>query len=141
MVLAIIGESCTGKSTLVEELKKHINFTEYTGKDYTRLASSEAMAKLKFKKLLQETDEPIIYVITEKELLDFLPKKAKKVVITESLDVIKDRFKQRMHGNLPKPVEMMLEKKHGMFDTLDCDLLIQGSNLKENTQKVLELLQ
>ena len=21
-----------------------------------------------------------------------------------------------MHGNLPKPVEMMLERKHGMFD-------------------------
>lgn len=26
-----------------------------------------------------------------------------------------------MRGNLPKPVEMMLEKNHGMFDNIDYD--------------------
>lgn len=34
MVIAIIGENYTGKSTLVEALKNHIKFEEYSDKDY-----------------------------------------------------------------------------------------------------------
>ena len=37
-------------------------------------------------------------------------------LVTADLEVIQARFAQRMHGNLPAPVAMMLEKKHGCFD-------------------------
>jgi len=43
-------------------------------------------------------------------------------VLTAELDDIKERFRERMRGHLPPPVEKMLEAKHGMYDDLDCDL-------------------
>lgn len=36
--------------------------------------------------------------------------------MTADLATIKERFRARMRGNLPAPVEKMLEQKHGMFD-------------------------
>ena len=39
----------------------------------------------------------------------------------DQLDTIKERFKARMHGNLPEPVARMLERKHGMFDSGEYD--------------------
>ena len=39
-----------------------------------------------------------------------------RVLVTAELDTIKERFKARMHGVLPPPVEKMLEQKHGCFD-------------------------
>ena len=44
MVIGIIGENCTGKSTLAEEIQKRLGGEIVTGKDYLRLAKSEAMA-------------------------------------------------------------------------------------------------
>lgn len=38
MVVGIIGESCTGKSTLADKLKSLVDAEVYTGKDYLRLA-------------------------------------------------------------------------------------------------------
>lgn len=32
------------------------------------------------------------------------------------MDVIRERFAVRMHGNLPEPVARMLERKHGIFE-------------------------
>ena len=34
MVIAIFGESCTGKSTLADKLSTAINAEVFTGKDY-----------------------------------------------------------------------------------------------------------
>ena len=39
---------------------------------------------------------------------------------------IKERFKERMRGNLPLPLEKMLEAKHGMYDDLPCQLKLDG---------------
>ena len=118
MVIGIIGENCTGKSTLANELKKTINAEIVTGKDYLRMAKSEDEAATLFKDKLKQAMSVgnIIYVVSEKEQLALFPEGAIKILVVAELDRIKERFKARMHGNLPKPVEQMLEKKHGMFD-------------------------
>lgn len=123
MVVGIIGENCTGKSTLAEALKAKLNAEVITGKDYLRSAKSESMAAVLFKKKLKEAVDggSIIYVISEKEHISLLPEGAKRILVTAELDTIKERFRQRMHGTLPPPVEQMLERKHGCFDNIECD--------------------
>ena len=119
MLIAIFGESCTGKSTLAEKLAASIPCEVFTGKDYLRLAKNENIAKAMFQKKLTAAvnGENIIYVISEKEHLPLLPQGAIRVLVTADLELIKSRFAQRMHGNLPAPVAAMLEKKHGCFDS------------------------
>ncbi len=121
MVIAIIGESCTGKTTLAENLQSHIGGEIYTGKDYLRFAKNEDLARKLFQKKLEESVDasPIIYVISEPDLLALLPKKAIRILVTANLNQIKERFAARMHGNLPAPVSMMLERKHGCFDAIE----------------------
>ena len=123
MVIGIFGESCTGKSTLAEKLKTQLDAEVYTGKDYLRLAKNETMAKMLFQKKLEEavSGSHIIYVISEREHLPLLPANAIRILATADLAVIKERFAQRMRGNLPAPVAAMLEKKHGCFDAENCD--------------------
>lgn len=118
MVIGIIGENCSGKSTLAAEIKEKIGAEIITGSDYLRMAKSESEAATLFRKKLKEamTGENVIYVISEREHIDFLPEGAIKILVRADLDIIKERFKARMHGNLPGPVEQMLERKHGMFD-------------------------
>lgn len=125
MVIAIIGESCVGKSTLAEELNKKLCGEIITGKDYLRLAKSESTAAAMFREKLSQalTGSHIIYVISEKEHLAFLPEGAIRILVTADLETIKERFKARMRGNLPAAVEAMLEKKYGLFDDIKCDLL------------------
>lgn len=130
MVIGIIGESCTGKSTLADKLKSLLGAEVYTGKDYLRLAKNEAIAKKLFQKKLDDavSGAHIVYVISEKENLPLLPDGAFRVLVTADLDVIKERFAQRMRGNLPAPVATMLERKHGCFDTEKCDIhVISGA--------------
>jgi len=126
MVIGIIGESCTGKSTLAEKLKFMLNAQVYTGKDYLRLAKNEAIAKHMFEKMLTDAmdNTHILYVISEKEHLPLLPEKAYRVLVTADLELIKERFSKRMHGHLPAPVALMLENKHGCFDNEKCDVRI-----------------
>lgn len=117
MVIGIFGESCTGKSTLADKLAAQIGAEIYTGKDYLRLAKNESIAMKLFEKKLQSAvDSHIIYVIAEKAHLALLPENAIRVLVTADLSIIKERFSQRMHGNLPAPVEKMLERQHGCFD-------------------------
>lgn len=130
MLIAIIGENCAGKTTLAKQLNEKVNARIYSGKDYLRLEKNPSAAELKFKELLKEAlnGENVIYIISEKDQMALLPKEAFKIVVTEELSIIKERFSKRMHGNLPKPVEMMLEKKHGMFDDVECDMKIYSNN-------------
>lgn len=118
MMIAIFGESCTGKSTLAEKIAAGFPCEIYTGKDYLRLAKNENIAKAIFQKKLTAAvnGDNIIYVIAEKEHLPLLPQGAIRILVTADLERIKSRFTQRMHGNLPAPVAAMLEKKHGCFD-------------------------
>ena len=123
MVIGIIGENCTGKSTLAEALNKTLHAEIITGKDYLRMAKSESEAAALFQSRLKQamSGGHILYVISEKEQLPLLPEGAIKILVTAELDQIKERFRARMRGNLPKPVEQMLERKHGMFDKCDYD--------------------
>lgn len=85
------------------------------------MAKSESEAAERFKSKLKAavSGGHIIYVISEMEQTALLPAGAVRVLVTADLETIKERFKARMRGNLPKPVEQMLEKKHGMFDQGD----------------------
>lgn len=120
MVIGIFGESCTGKSTLAEKIAASVPCEIFTGKDYLRLAKNENIAKTLFQRKLQAavTGENIIYVIAELEHIALLPEGAVRVLVTADLEIIKERFSQRMRGQLPAPVATMLEKKHGCFDAL-----------------------
>ena len=118
MVIGIFGESCTGKSTLAEKIAALLPCEIVTGKDYLRLAKSESVARALFQKKLADAvnGEHILYVIAETEHLSLLPEGALRILVTAELETIKERFAQRMRGNLPPPVAAMLERKHGCFD-------------------------
>ena len=118
MVIGIFGESCTGKSTLAQQIAGSIPCEIFTGKDWLRLAKNESIARAMFQKKLSAAvnGEHIIYVISEKEHLSLLPEGTLRILVTANLEQIKSRFAQRMRGDLPAPVAAMLEKKHGCFD-------------------------
>lgn len=139
MLIAIFGESCTGKSTLAAAIMEQLGADIYTGKDYLRLAKNEAIAARLFRKKLAEAvaGENLIYVITEKAHLALLPEGAVRILVTADLPLILERFAARMQGNLPAPVKTMLEKKHGCFDQELCDYHIHNS---QNTEQVIREL-
>ena len=129
MLIAIIGENCVGKTTLANKINQSFFATVYSGKDYLRLEKNPSVALEKFKSMLKDatTGDNVIYLITESEHLKLLPDGAFKIVLTADLQTIKLRFKERMRGNLPMPVEKMLEAKHGAFDNLNCNLKLDGN--------------
>lgn len=141
MVIALFGDSCTGKSTIAAQLAHSLSAEIYSGKDYLRLAKSESMAVALFKKKLCSS-EPIIYVISEKGQLALLPEGCIRVLVTASIETIKERFAVRMHGNLPPPVASMLERKFGQFENQSHDLCIDTDHIpvEEAVQQILPLL-
>ena len=128
MLIAIFGESCTGKSTLATLLAEKGNAKIFTGKDYLRLAKNEAVAKKLFQDQLLDalTGDNLIYVISQKEHLSLLPEGCTRILVTAELDTIKERFAARMHGTLPAPVAAMLERSHGCFDQEPWDFHIHS---------------
>ena len=146
MVICLFGENCTGKSSIADVLSARLNATLITGKDYLRLAKSEADAKRAFAVLLSEhlgsSDQALVYVASEPEQLALLPAGVVRVLITAELPRIKERFAARMGGKLPAPVEAMLERKHGMFDTLPYALRIhtEGVSAESAAAQILSLL-
>jgi hypothetical protein len=83
----------------------------------------------------------LIYVITEKEHLNKLSSLdgVKKIKFTASLEVIKERFKLRMRGNLPLPIEKKLEMQFKEWEKEDGDLIIDTSgsvDVNEQIQKI-----
>ena len=67
MVIGIIGENCSGKSTLANKIKEALGAEIITGKDYLRLARTESEALLLFKEKLGKavSGDNVIYVISE----------------------------------------------------------------------------
>ena len=130
MVIGIIGENCSGKSTLANQVRDALGAEIITGKDYLRMAKSEAEASKRFQNVLQEAmrGSNVIYVISESEHLALLPEGAVRILVTADLETIKARFKARMRGVLPAPVERMLESKHDRFDDGDYDYRFDGVN-------------
>ncbi len=128
MVIGIIGENCSGKSTLANELKKVIGADIITGKDYLRMAKSESEARALFQEKLHQalTGGNMIYVISEPEQTAFLPEGSITILVYADIETIKERFKTRMQGNLPAPVANMLEKKHGIFENGSYDYRFNG---------------
>ena len=144
MVIAIFGESCTGKSTVAEELSKRTNAKVYTGKDYLRFGKNEDEAKQQFADMLKSSEtaaETVLYVISEKEYLSLLPESAIRVYVSAELDLIKERFAKRMNGHLPSPVAAMLERKHGLFDGERHDLHMEnaGDSLSDICDQIMGL--
>jgi nicotinamide riboside kinase len=134
-VIALIGESCVGKSTLAEALRVDLNAKVYAGKDYVRLARSEPEARRVFAALLAGAAEPVIYVVSEEDQLALLPDDCVRVLLTAPLEVKKERFAKRMGGKLPPPVCAMLEKKHGAFDGIRCDVRLEFGNYDPQTAR------
>jgi len=124
MNILLFGESCTGKSTLASQLKEDLGMNVYTGKDYLRLSKNKDEARDKFKTLLNDESENIIFIATEIDEVAMVPDRVMKVLLTASLDTIIERFSKRFRGHLPKPVEGMIKRKHGMFDDYEHDLLV-----------------
>ena len=129
MVFGIIGENCSGKSTLAEKIKTELGAEIVTGKDYLRMAKSENEAISLFKEKLRRgvSEDNIIYVIADPEYVKLLPDGAIRILVTADLETIKERFAERMHGTLPRPVALMLERKHGIFDSGEYDYRFDGA--------------
>ena len=119
MVIALMGDNCTGKSAIAACIAEKTGAEIITGKDYLRLAKSESMAGALFKKKLAQavTDGSIVYVLSEKEQLGFLPQGCLQVLVTASLDSIKQRFAARMRGTLTPPIAAMLDRRYGQFES------------------------
>ena len=49
----------------------------------------------------------MIYVISDPELIGLLPDGAVRILVTADINTIRERFRVRMHGNLPSPVAQM----------------------------------
>lgn len=140
MLIVIFGESCTGKTTLAAGIKAASDAEIYSGKDYLRLAKNEPDAKRLFQERLNAAvhGDNVIYIIAEREHLALIPDGAVRILVTAELDTIKQRFAARMRGNLPAPVAVMLEKKHGCFDQEPHDFHVHNGSpdAKEICQKI-----
>jgi len=128
MVFGIIGENCSGKSTLAEKIMETLGGEIITGKDYLRMAKSESEAVSLFREKLRRavSGDNIIYVIADPEQVKLLPDGAVRILVTADLETIQNRFTARMHGTLPGPVALMLERRHGMFDSGEYDYRFDG---------------
>jgi len=129
MVFGIIGENCSGKSTLAERIKETLGGEIITGRDYLRMAKSESEAVSLFREKLRRavSGENIIYVIADPEHVKLLPDGAVRILVTADLETIRNRFAARMHGTLPGTVALMLERRHGMFDSGEYDYHFDGA--------------
>lgn len=129
MVIGIIGENCSGKSTLAGVMQSMIGGEIVMGMDYLRMAKSESEAEALFRAKLENavSGKHVIYVIAEPEHIDFLPAGAVRILVKADIETIKERFKARLRGNLPAPVAQMLERNHGRFDHVAADYQYDGA--------------
>ena len=122
MVIALFGDSCTGKSTIAAALAPSLSAEVFSGKDYLKLAKSESMAAALFQKKLRG-EETILYVISEKDQLALLPE-GEEAIERFIRSKCKGKPLDRETQNLPAPVAAMLERKYGRFETEAHDLRV-----------------
>ena len=138
MVILIFGESCTGKSTLANQLKEAFDAEIITGKDYLRFAKNQQEALHIFQNKLNDPYSRIIYVLSEKQQLQLVPDHAYRILMSADLDLICKRFSNRMNGKLSEPVRSMLESKHNCFENEACDVRIYNSEI--DVKHLIELI-
>ena len=83
----------------------------------------------------------IIYLVTEKSQLDRIIdiEGSYKVKFTASLDAIKSRFAQRMHGKLPPPVERMLISQYEEWKNIKGDINVD-TMVESDVKKIVNLI-
>lgn len=151
MLLIFMGPSSTGKSTVADNFKKTIGLTVYSGNDYLRMAKNENEAwDLFYDKLLEASKikslskDSIVYVITEKDVYEELQtiENAYFVKFTSTFETIKDRFTQRLRGNLVPPLEKMLEKQLSDWNEVNANLTIDTTDVEasEVTRQIQEAI-
>lgn len=137
MLYVFMGQSCTGKSTVVDKVKEIIDVEVFSGKDYLKMAKSENEAwKIFYEKLStaasskESSGANIAYLITEKDQLDRINEieGILKVKFTASLDTIKERFSQRLRGNMPQAIENMIERQYNEWDSIIGDINIDTTD-------------
>lgn len=129
MVIGIIGESCTGKSTLADQLKRALQAQVFTGKDYLRSPKARPSRKTSSERNWRRPrpDEHILYVVSEAEHLPAASGKRNPHPCDRGPGNHQGALRRRMRGNMPAPVAAMLEGKHGCFDGVAHDLhLVSG---------------
>ena len=148
MLYIFMGQSCTGKSTIANKMKELTGAEIFTGKDYLRMAKDENQAWELFHEMLlnaaskgESSRETIIYIITEKAQLDRIIdiKDSFKVKFNTPLDTIKSRFAERMKGNLPQPVEKMLEKQYEEWKSVEGDINVDSSE-ENDIERIVSLI-
>ncbi|SFB03210.1 hypothetical protein [Clostridium frigidicarnis] len=137
MLFIFMGPSCTGKSTVAEELSKLTPSEIFSGKDYLRLAKNENEAWKVFNENLSKASEDkdisnksIIYIVSEKESLSKIEGINNSITVkfASDLDFIKERFAKRMRGNLPSAVEKMIERQVASFDDVESILYVDTTD-------------
>lgn len=148
MLYIFMGQSCTGKSTVADQARERMGAEVLSGKDYLRMAKNEDEAWRLFHDKLSNaasmespSGEILIYLVAESAQLDRILdiEGACRVKFTASLDTIKSRFAQRMHGNLPIPVEKMLLKQHEEWETIKGDIHVD-TTVENDAAKILSLI-
>ena len=76
---------------------------------------------------MERADQDLAFML-QYENIAWYENGAVKILVSADLETIKSRFAARMKGDLPAPVEKMLEKKHGMFDGEPCDFRFHGAH-------------
>jgi cytidylate kinase len=126
MVIALFGASCTGKTSAAEILASKLGARVFYGKEYLKLAKNNIEAGKAFKKVLNDSPENIIYVISDLEDYQFVPESAYKVRFSASLETMKDRFVKRINSPVSDPIVKMLQKKSELWQQKACNLSVNS---------------
>jgi cytidylate kinase len=138
MVIALFGASCTGKTSVAEILASKLGARVFNGKEYLKLAKNNIEAGKAFKKVLNDSPENIIYVISDLEDYQFVPDSAYKVRFSASLETMKNRFAKRINSPVSDPIVKMLEKKSELWQQKACDLSVDSD--EEDAERISNMI-
>lgn len=127
MVIALIGGRCCGKSALAKAICEKVHAAVYTGCSYRDLAPEEEAARAKFRELLaaaQPGEDYVIYLVTDKSLLNVLPDGCLRILCKAQLKTVKERFAAQMGEPLTLPMSTMLERQYNSFDDCPHDIFL-----------------
>lgn len=129
MLYVLCGPSCAGKSTVAAALKERLGARVYTGKDYLRLARSEAEARACLLRELREragADSHAAVVLTETDLVAELRAiaGARFVRCTAPKEILIERFIARSGGKANPAFAAMIDRQAQKWDAIPCDSVV-----------------